>query len=419
MNTKRAPPPLSPVATPAAARNRYPSHRDVVAKIVLPGGEDASDYFRFAARGNPPKPTIVSVSPDCPYDLEVGQIVCAVGIDDEFIMGPSTKFLSDVIHEFNFSDQRTILLRRSPHHASVHGSARANVVHNGSEMKPTRSKSAKELGKQSASTRQIHHHHRSRSDKQLSNGGRSRSAKQIRSSSMSKVAPMTSTRPGPGRLTLPPGHVGLWFEGSPARLTDVSAGSPVVAEGKGKVGLIVSAVMIPGEIEIYGPTSTDDLVELLNEFSDCPGRVIIFDQLQKINLTKEVVSKIHLPTTKCSVQFSGKDRNIKITSVDGDSRTKKKIKVGQSVRRLEFPGESPYFSSVGAKTLNVLLNHHEKTHGKILVVGQPFHMASPAAEKLVLAVEEAPDRKTTTKKSMKDSIRDSIHLLKEQTKNKW
>ena len=406
MNTKRAPPPPPPPAASAAARNRYPSHRDVVSKIILPGGEDASHYFSFATRGHPPKPTIVSVSSDCPYDLEVGQIVCAVGIEDEFIMGPSTKFLSDVIHEFNFSDQRTILLQRSPHHTSVHGSARANA-HNGSEMKPTRSKSAKELGNKSAS--------RSRSDKQLSNGGRSRSAKQLRSSSR-KVTPMISTRPGPGRLTLPPGHVGLWFEGSPARLTDVSAGSPVVAEGKGKVGLVVSAVIISGEIEIYGPVPTDDLVELLNEFSDCPGRVIIFDQLQKINLAKEVVSKIHLPTSKCSIQFSGKDRNIRIMSVDSDSRTKKKIKVGQSVRRLEFPGETPYFSSVGAKTLNVLLNHHEKTYGKVLVVGQPFHSASPVAEKLALAVEEAPDRKMT-KKSMKNSIRDSIHLLKEKTKN--
>lgn len=415
MNTERAPPPSPPPAASAAARNNYPSHRDVVSKIILPGGEDASHYFSFAARGNPPKPTVVSVSPDCPYDIEVGQVVCAIGIEDEFIMGPSTKFLSDVIHEFNFSDQRTILLQRSPHHAKVHGSARA-TAHNGGEKKSTRSKSAKDLGNPSASTRQIQHHHRSRSDKQLSNGGRSRGAKQIRSSSTRKVAPMTSTRPGPGRLTLPPGHVGLWFEGSPAHLTDVSTGSPVVAEGKGKVGLVVSTVLIPGEIEIYGPVSTDDLVELLNEFSDCPGRVIIFDQLQNINLAKEVVSKIHLPTTKCSLQFSGRDRNIKIITVDGDSRTKKKIKVGQSVRRLEFPGESPYFSSVGAKTLNVLLNHHEKTHGKVLVVGQPFRMASPAAEKLALAAEEAPDRKTT-KKSMKDSICDSIHLLKEQTKN--
>ena len=413
MNTKRAPPPPPAPAASAATRNVYPSHRDVVAKIVLPGGQDASHFFSFAARGNPPKPTIVSVSPDCPYDLEVGQIVCAVGIEDEFIMGPSTKFLSDVIHEFNFSDQRTILLQRPPHHASVH--SRTNT--HGGETKPTRSKSARELGNTSSSTKQLHHYsQRSRSDKLLGNGGRSGSAKQVRSSSARKVAPMTSARPGPGRLTLPPGHVGLWFEGSPARLTDVSAGSPVVAEGKGKIGLVVSAVIIPGEIEIYGPVSTDDLVELLNEFSNCPGRVIIFDELQKVNLVKEVVSKIHLPTKNCSLEFGGKERNIQIMKVNGDSRTKKKIKVGQSVRRLEFPGESPYFSSVGAKTLNVLLSHHEKTHGKVLVVGQPFLLSSPAAEKLALVVE-APDRKTT-KKSMKDSIRNSTHLFKEQTKNK-
>ena len=227
---------------------------------------------------------------------------------------------------------------------------------------------------------------------------------------------MKLSTPGPGKLSLPAGHVGLWFEGSPARLTDVSAGSPVVAEGKGKVGLVVTAIFIPGEIEIYGPVSSNDLVELLDEFSDCQGRVIRFDRLQNINLAKEVVSKIHLPT-KMSIQFGGKDRDVKILKVDGDSRTKKKVKVGQSVRRLEFPGESPYFASVGAKTLNVILGHHEKTRGKVLVTGQPFDdRSSSSTEKLVLEEEEPQEKKKIN--SMKDSIRSSISILKEQTKRR-
>ena len=156
-------------------------------------------------------------------------------------------------------------------------------------------------------------------------------------------------------------------------------------------------------------------MELLDEFSDCQGRVIRFDRLQNINLAKEVVSKIHLPT-KMSIQFGGKDRDVKILKVDGDSRTKKKVKVGQSVRRLEFPGESPYFASVGAKTLNVILGHHEKTRGKVLVTGQPFDRSSSSTEKLVLEEEEPQEKKKI--KSMKDSIRSSISILKEQTKRR-
>ena len=101
-------------------------------------------------------------------------------------------------------------------------------------------------------------------------------------------------------------------------------GAGCLAEGKGKVGLVVTAVIIPGEIAIYGPVSTNELVELLNEFSNSRGRVVIFDRLQNINLAKEVVSKIHLPTKNCSIQFGGKDRIVKILKVDGDSRTKKK-----------------------------------------------------------------------------------------------
>ena len=229
---------------------------------------------------------------------------------------------------------------------------------------------------------------------------------------------MKLSTPGPGKLSLPAGHVGLWFEGSPARLTDVSAGSPVVAEGKGKVGLVVTAIFIPGEIEIYGPVSSNDLVELLDEFSDCQGRVIRFDRPQNINLAKEVVSKIHLPTNM-SIQFGGgKDRDVKILKVDGDSRTKKKVKVGQSVRRLEFPGESPYFASVGAKTLNVILGHHEKTRGKVLVTGQPFDRSSSSTEKLVPEEEEEEPQEKKKINSMKDSIRSSISILKEQTKRR-
>ena len=139
---------------------------------------------------------------------------------------------------------------------------------------------------------------------------------------------MKMTMPGPGKLSLPAGHVGLWFEGSPARLTDVSAGSPVVAEGKGKVGLVVTAILIPGEIDIYGPVSSDDLVELLDEFSDCQGRVIRFDRLQNINLAKEVVSKIHLPT-KVSIQFGGKDRDVKILKADGDDGDSRVVARGE------------------------------------------------------------------------------------------
>jgi len=189
-----------------------------------------------------------------------------------------------------------------------------------------------------------------------------------------------------------------------------------VSEGKGKVGLAVSAIIIPGEISIYGPVSTDDLVEMLNEFNDCQGRVIMFDQPQKTNLAREVVYKIHLPPKNCSILFGGKGRHVKILKVDGDSRTRKKVKVGQSVRRLEFPGESPYFaSSVGAKTLNVILSHHENTQAKVLVVGQPFYASGPKTEKMVL--EETP-QESEVKKSMGENIRNSIHLLKEQTKHK-
>ena len=97
---------------------------------------------------------------------------------------------------------------------------------------------------------------------------------------------------------------------------------------------------------------------------------------------------------------------------------KKKVKVGQSVRRLEFPGESPYVASVGAKTLNVILGHHEKTRGKVLVTGQPFDRSSSSTEKMVLEEEEKEPQEKKESESMKDSIRSSISILKEQTKRR-
>ena len=279
-----------------------------------------------------------------------------------------------------------------------------------------RSKSSREipLNGRSNSTQQLH----ARSRAQV-NYSRSKSAKplQPRSDSTTRLqhAPpkkrqssrrMTSgTIPGPGKVLLPCGHVGLWFEGSPAILTDVSEGSPVGNQARGKVGLAVSAMVIPGEIEVYGPISTDELVELLNDFSDVERRVLMFDQVETATKTLEVVSKIHLPTHDASVRFSGRHPNIKVSNVVGDSRTVKKVKIGQVVHRLEFRGEAPYFASVGANTLNVLLAHHEKTQGNILVVGYPF---TPNGDDV--AVEE------TRKSSLKaKDIRKSFHEWKRQT----
>jgi len=213
-------------------------------------------------------------------------------------------------------------------------------------------------------------------------------------------------RPVPGKVSLPCGHVGLWFEGSPAILTDVSEGSPVGDHARIKVGLAVSAMVIPGEIEVFGPISTDELVELLNDFSDVEGRMLMFDRVEAVTKTGEVVRKVHLPTQDANIRFSGRHPNIKVSKVVGDSRTVKKVKLGQVVRRLEFRGEAPYFASVGASTLNVLLAHHEKAQGKVLVVGYPF---IPKRNEDIAV--EAPEMNSLNAKD----IRKSFHEWKRQT----
>lgn len=418
----------------------YPSHKAICAKVVLPPGENNNLLFKIEPRGRPPKPTITSIAPNCPHKVEVGQTICAIGVNDEFILDPTPKFLYDVTNEFNFSDQRTLLLQRSPTHVSGHGNNGREVKseqnqrhpdhhhhhpdhhhHHHHKSQTSRSASAKELNAKSNSTQKFHA--KSRSAKQLRTRSssakalqapRASSTKRLRASSKQqsgrRIAP--ATRPGPGKVSLPCGHVGLWFEGSPAILTDVSEGSPVASEARGKVGLAVTAMKIPGEVEMYGPLTTDELVELLNDFSDVEGRMLVFDRIHAATRAKEVVSKIYLPTRDFCIQFSGKHPLIKVCKVTGDSQTVKKIKVGQVVRRLEFPGEAPYFSSVGARTLNVLLEHHEKTRGKVMVVGYPFKLNSTSSNEEEVAAERIEEN------TLANSIRRSFHEWKRQTSSR-
>lgn len=217
-------------------------------------------------------------------------------------------------------------------------------------------------------------------------------------------------RPRRTTLSLPSGNAGLWFEGSPAILTDVSTGSRVRNAAQRIVGQAITAMKIPGEIEIFGKISTEDLVELLNEYSSVEGRSLAFGNVAAAEKMNDVVRRIYLPSDQsCQILFSGKYPNVKVAKVEGDSRIKKKVLVGQIVRRLEFQGESPYMASVGAQTLNVLLQHHERTRGKVLVVGSTSTPSSTASSSNKSAYELGIEEEMLTKSAFSTrSIRQSF-----------
>ena len=167
------------------------------------------------------------------------------------------------------------------------------------------------------------------------------------------------------RLTLPTGHVGMYFAGQPPQINGIKEQSALAGmvmlgdEAEYIVGLVV-----PGIIEMYG-FDQSELSYLLGRYSDVEGRVLLVSKNPVVDGGKKAM--VTLPRGKIGVIFAGSPPIV--TMVRDESPLNGLIASGQIVLGLQIPNTLDFASSdIDTSELVAMLKANQHRDDRILVV---------------------------------------------------
>jgi len=160
--------------------------------------------------------------------------------------------------------------------------------------------------------------------------------------------------------------LGVVFQGSPPRITDIRAGSPV--ENIITEGMYIQAVSAPG-VQFLGIQTADDVGKRLLQFKESPKRKMV---LSHRPADMEATIKCQLPEGPIHLGFSGNDPTPSVNRVWDKCPFKDIIEIGMKIIALQVPGKGgSLHTSFSGWDLDRALKKSEKMEGRILVLTKP------------------------------------------------
>ena len=165
-------------------------------------------------------------------------------------------------------------------------------------------------------------------------------------------------------IALPPGKLGIKFNGSPAQISEVAEDSPIA--GQVEVGKYVLKFIIPGNVDVSGKSSMK-LAEALREHSNWDTRTLVLvDKPDGIGISTFV-----LPAGALGMTFKGEKATIKV--IKDSSPLAGKVQHGSRVTKLVVPDQSFEVSDPSSKELGECLRKFSDLDTRTITVDEgPF-----------------------------------------------